>query len=115
MIERRRGGKRGISAGNWKDRERKSVSRGRGRSTAIEEQVASKWVRELEGGWEGEREGEGVCIAFLLHQFRVTRFEDAGSDILIGFALTSTPLPSLYAHTHPSHSSSLHTHTHPHP
>lgn len=40
---------------------------------------------------ERKREGGGACIAFLLHQFRVTRFEDAGSDILIGFALTSLP------------------------
>lgn len=32
---------------------------------------------------------EGVCIAFVLHQFGVTRFEDAGLDTLMGFALTS--------------------------
>lgn len=49
-----------------------------------------------------EKEGGGARIAFLLHQFRVTRFEDAGSDILIGFALTSLP-----THT-PEHT---HTHT----
>lgn len=65
------------------------MSRGRGRSSAIGAQVASKWARELHGG--EEREGAGVCIAFLLHHFRVTRFGDAGSDILIGFALTSPP------------------------
>lgn len=73
------------------------MSRGRGRSAAMEEQVERKWARELEGGWERGKEGGGwgARIAFLLHQFRVTRFEDAGSDILIGFALTSLP-----PHTH---------------
>lgn len=78
------------------------MSRGRGRSAAMEEQVERKWARELEGGWERERGRGGARIAFLLHQFRVTRFEDAGSDILIGFALTSLP-----THT-PEHT---HTHT----
>lgn len=75
------------------------MSRGRGRSAAMEEQVERKWARELEGGWERERGRGGARIAFLLHQFRVTRFEDAGSDILIGFALTSLP-PHTPEHTH---------------
>lgn len=48
------------------------------------------------GGWGGG--GGERPIAFLLHQFRVTRFGDAGSDILIGFALTSTPEPNSGLH-----------------
>lgn len=100
----KQGGKRGFSAGNWRNKERKSVSTGRGSSTAVEEQVGWKWARA--GGRLGG-EGGGARIAFLLHQFRVTRFEDAGSDTLIGFALTS-PLPT---HTHtPEHTHSPHTH-----
>lgn len=52
-----------FSAGNWRDKERNSVSRGRGRSAAMEEQVERKWARELEGGWERERgRGGSYCI-----------------------------------------------------
>lgn len=101
-----------FSAGNWRDKERNSVSRGRGRSAATEEQVERKWARELEGGWERERGRGGARIAFLLHQFRVTRFEDAGSDILIGFALTSLP-PHTHTHLN-THIFLIHTHTHTH-
>lgn len=41
------------------------MSRGRGRSAAMEEQVERKWARELEGGWERERGrggGGSYCI-----------------------------------------------------
>lgn len=57
-------------------------------------QVERKWVSAkgqqlwTEREREKWREREGwrvISIAFLLHQFRVTRFGDAGSDILIRF------------------------------